>query len=384
MASCSGRTKLTPRQFCFPGTHDTGAYQPPDFTVVASDEAMAKSPERFAPGFQEVASRWAVSQPGASIYEQLMNGVRYLDLRVAYAKDETGTMTYYLVHTFAISKLQTALDDIARFLDSHPTEMVMFTAFEYYHIVPQECQDFIETRLKKYLYLDKTGDGTITDTVDAIVKSGKQIIAVWGGSKSERINLGFFALADMIYQFPFLSVDNVKAKQAYILKNLTEYMATSRNKVMFQLTYTLTEIPIDVAASVFANGSLVKFADTMNPTQKEFVSNLTKDQRSVINVITNDDQKNSVNVDIAKMLIAERVGDALFNSSPPLSLPCAVPGACSSPRVLKMAGASQSAWHCEGPVQQRRRQKSRIVRMLCCCCCGDDSDDEGKGKLLDS
>lgn len=376
MASCSGRTKLTPRQFCFPGTHDSGAYQTPDFTPVASSEAMAKSVERFAPGFQEVAARWAISQPGASFYEQLMNGVRFFDLRVSYAKDEKGVMTFFLIHTFVVCRFADALDDIARFLASHPTELVMLAAYQDYQVNPQLCQELIESKLGKYMYTDTTGDGTMTETVDEILKKGKQVIALWDGPRSQRINYGFWTVGDFIYSFPFLSVDNVAAKQSYITSNLQKYMLTQKGKLLFQLTYTLTEVPIDVAASVFAGGSLKKFADTMNPTMMSFVLSLTKDQRSVINIITNDDQVNSQNVNVALMLIAERTGETVL---PELGVLNPLSQSALPP---KPGVASSSAWV---PPQHHVRVQNRrrgLARRLCCCCCAGDSDNEESEKLV--
>ena len=398
MATCSARTKLTPNQFCFPGTHDTGAYQTPDFTIIASNEAMASSDERFAPGFQEVATRWALSQPGQSVYDQLMNGARYLDLRVSQGiDDKTGKMTFFLIHTFVVSYLETALDDMVRFLQAHPTELLLLDIGVYYNTDRVQMQDFFVSKLKQYLYTDPSGTGKISETIDAITKKGKNIIACLGVPRSVRSSLYFYMRQDVLYVFPFLSVDNVPAKQRYVLQNLNDYLSRKAT-TLFQLTYTLTEIPIDVVASIFATGSLKKFADKMNPTQLAFVNSLTKEQRSVIGVIENDDQVNSQNVSIAMMLLAERVAD-MESVARPLATRSATRGSSLPAKqgAVCQAGLGDgvmiSAWAPADPTQlsseqsqkQRRREQRRrrpgFLRRYCCCClCCTRSGSESEGE----
>eukprot|EP00117_Sycon_ciliatum_P028179 scpid84837/ scgid22707/ PI-PLC X domain-containing protein 1 len=399
MASCSARMKLTPMQFCFPGSHDSGAYQTPDFSIVATNQAMSTSMERFVPGFQAIATRWTLSQPGATIYDQLMNGVRYLDLRVSYAMDtKTKKWTWYLIHTFVVSHLETALDDVARFLAAHPTELLIMDTSLYYKAGAYctQLQDFIVSKLKRWIYPD-THRGKITETVDAITKQGKQVIISLGAQPSQRSSLYFFLRSELLYCYPFRSIDTVAAKQAYIMTAFAAYESTPKN-LLFQLTYTLTEVQVDVIKSIFTHGSLKKLADTMNPTLIPFVRGLTKQQRSYIGMIEADDQMNADNVGASLLVLAERVA-ALEPVSRPLKLqagplpvkqgaPHAVatgPGTQSSAWSVEVASVPQQKSGRSAPAQPRQQRSGCLRSLVCCClCCGrkPQSDDEDEAPLV--
>lgn len=52
--------------------------------------------------------------------EQLMAGIRYFDLRVA---TKEGTEDFYFVHGLYSDNVQAVLNDMVKFLESHPQEV---------------------------------------------------------------------------------------------------------------------------------------------------------------------------------------------------------------------------------------------------------------------
>ena len=87
-------------ELMLPGSHDAGTYSYPLRTFV-------------------IASDWFQTQD-FSFYEQLMHGVRYIDVRVAEMDGE-----FVLIHMFKCVNMREALLDVRRFLQEHPTEVVV-------------------------------------------------------------------------------------------------------------------------------------------------------------------------------------------------------------------------------------------------------------------
>ena len=346
MASCPAVDVLTPMEFCFPGTHDTGAYQKPDFAPVVSSEKMATSEERFLPAFQEIATRWTVSQPACSIYTQLVNGVRFLDLRVAYTVYK-GKPSYFLVHTFAVCSLDAAMADIKRFVESHPTELVVMDITNRYHCNDTDLMRNVQGQLGKWMFPRTEKTGIITTKIGAILKQNKRLIGIYRTTGEPYSDL-WFVQSDIKYSFPFESKDTVAKKQAYILEQIKKFeKMTFAHPVMFQLEYTLTEVAIDVAESIFTGESLALLANKMNPTMMAFVrTSLTEKERRLVNIITVDNESKSNVIDVAIMLNEERIAHRKALSS-----------------------------------SYERRSHSRIaawLRRWCCCCCGagEKSEDD--------
>ena len=367
MASCPAVKYLTPAEFCFPGTHDTGAYQKPDFTPVCAKDGIAHSDLRFTPAFQTIATRWTVSQPGCSLYTQLMNGVRSLDLRVAFSYDKEPQL--YLIHTFAVCKLEDAMDDIKKFVTSHPTELILMTVLPYYQIVDSNLQRIIEAHLGPFMLPNKHGNDRFdkSQTVQAILASGYRIVARYrhqaGQSTTSKL---WFSFSNMAYVIPFKSLDTVPKKQKALLTNLKKYESDTANHwKMFDLSYTLTEVTIDIAESIFTGETLATLADKMNVTLMDFVYHkLDSRLRQLINIISVDDEVHSKVVAACIFMNHERInGHASLSSLPP-------------------SGQSQPIKKSHGRPLTRRKSCWRKLRELCCCCCcgGEDSSDDSEEK----
>ena len=146
------------RELAIPGTHDTGTYGLND-RFWADDGNMAKwlfDIDGYAPGHVEVHVHWTkhytswwphipywtvhvsltphaklmdmyATTQGANVYEQLHNGIRYLDLRVLYDRKHL-----YLIHTLKGPNVFTKINDVNHYLRENPYEIVILDFQSFY------------------------------------------------------------------------------------------------------------------------------------------------------------------------------------------------------------------------------------------------------------
>lgn len=99
---------------------------------------------------------WYGSTQTLSVYDQLMRGVRYLDIRVNKTSD--GLVIFHsVVNGIQYSRV---LDDIARFMDEHPTEFVIID-FQYFK---NGSEEQVFAMLDETVHAEKVvNDGTLSD-----------------------------------------------------------------------------------------------------------------------------------------------------------------------------------------------------------------------------
>ena len=397
MASCQAVDHLTPAQFCFPGTHDSGCYGSIDFTPVVSKEAMAKSDERFAPGFQTMATRWAITQPGSPFYLQLCHGVRFLDVRVGLCAQDN---TYYLVHTFAVAKLDDALADVKRFVEENPTEVIVLDVKPYFNIVDTKLAAIIESYLGTYMYPDKNQDGSFPETIAAMVHKKQTVICIYhleNPAQETRPSPRWYKASQCLFYYQFETIDTVAAKEKRLTAVLDNFLAQRQSdKVpkLFQLSFTLTETDSDVASSVFTGDNLGTLAKKMDADiQRYLFTVLSPQQRQAIAVITVDYENSSTLLPnalhlnkekLAAHLAAEQASATAMLRRTPATPPSRSTAIESHRLPSKQTSTSQSE-------HQRRTRRSRLSaccqrlrRLCCCCCCDGETDNVEKTQLLDS
>jgi len=115
-------------QLCLPGTHDSGTYElfdiiAPDATDVIRELWANRMGE--ATGIGAFIKAMAVCQT-KTFYEQLNAGIRYIDLRICVMPNQFGRPELYTCHTLRGNLLSVLMDDVRRFLDEHPKEVVVF------------------------------------------------------------------------------------------------------------------------------------------------------------------------------------------------------------------------------------------------------------------
>lgn len=105
-----------------PGSHDSAAYEFCIDRAKFGNTRWQYWAEKFhrLPCVKSFLERWTWTQD-LDIYEQLELGVRALDFRVSYCKDDS---EFYFTHSFACVPAKQALVQVKNFLRKHPTEIV--------------------------------------------------------------------------------------------------------------------------------------------------------------------------------------------------------------------------------------------------------------------
>eukprot|EP00798_Chlamydomonas_sp_ICE-L_P009473 gene9473-32463_t len=132
MSSYPDRTLLS---LAIPGSHDTGTYKVSGKAAEYNQRLIAKAAQsaESVPLFGGLLTKIGKTSKGTikglsatqelSVWDQLMSGVRYLDLRVRFADDAAKTM--YLAHGLYFVLFSEVLEYIRRFITTYPTEVVI-------------------------------------------------------------------------------------------------------------------------------------------------------------------------------------------------------------------------------------------------------------------
>lgn len=165
-------------QIIIPGTHDSGTYgiQPQSRFSLGADGPLPLWIEAISNVLpisivRPIVAAWAKTQP-YTIMHQLNNGIRYLDFRVCFFQSH-----FYLCHALIGDRLQKALQQINRFAQQHPSEIIFL---DINHIDNVDTGDQ-ETRLLQLLqqYLGNVAVPNsyhTTDTMGSIRQSNRTVI----------------------------------------------------------------------------------------------------------------------------------------------------------------------------------------------------------------
>ena len=132
-------------ELVIPGSHDSFAY---DFKILGPNESGMP---RIANLFIKL---WAKCQ-SKTIYEQLLMGIRYFDIRITKYNGE-----YYTIHSLIAIPVSQILHDILLFIDTFPTEKIIL---DFNHLYIDDVKEFEE-----YLKF-QIGDKAVSNNNDNIV-----------------------------------------------------------------------------------------------------------------------------------------------------------------------------------------------------------------------
>ena len=132
-------------ELVIPGSHDSFAY---DFKILGPNESGMP---RIANLFIKL---WAKCQ-SKTIYEQLLMGIRYFDIRITKYNGE-----YYTIHSLIAIPVNQILHDILLFIDTFPTEKIIL---DFNHLYIDDVKEFEE-----YLKF-QIGDKSVSNNNDNIV-----------------------------------------------------------------------------------------------------------------------------------------------------------------------------------------------------------------------
>jgi len=126
------------KQLCFlkdlviPGSHDSGTFFLDQQLEIGPDEpaSIQNLVSIFGKFAKSVLYNWSVTQ-SLNIYQQLKAGIRYLDLRVAYRETDSELRIVHGLYGCPISEI---LEDIQKFTEEHPKEVVILDFNHFYHM----------------------------------------------------------------------------------------------------------------------------------------------------------------------------------------------------------------------------------------------------------
>ena len=174
MTNLSVNQKSLPlNKIVIPGTHNSGAYTLDlkhcitDATSSFSQYLTVAQKLRFLPGLKWTIGRFTLCQE-KSIYDQLMMGVRFLDIRLSYQDG------FYITHTFTCIPLQTALADILKFVQNNPNEIIILSVQPDYEneSTMVSAYSIITNALLPHLVPGQT----VFPSINSLNESGKSIL----------------------------------------------------------------------------------------------------------------------------------------------------------------------------------------------------------------
>lgn len=110
------RSDIKLSEVAIPGTHNSGTYS----ISPSSSAAPGESSMYDEIGIRDITASWARCQTN-NLTQQLKDGIRYLDLRIAFNGDDQAI----IVHGLESITLKNALDEINVFVKSNPLEIVL-------------------------------------------------------------------------------------------------------------------------------------------------------------------------------------------------------------------------------------------------------------------
>ncbi len=243
------------KDVCFAGTHDSAAYVNMNSKVTLDGEPFFSDLVRkFTPVTVNLlynqVNKWTKTQD-TSIYEQFANGIRYLDLRIAYSSKKK---QYYTLHSFAMVPLHVVLNDIKRFATLYPNELLIIDLSLYYtlqdDIKGQLAIDYILSWLSNHIYVRNENDSKNpfnTKSINDIISTGKNILML----QNEYAQKSYQFQESQIYD-KWIDTNNAEVKIEGLEEQLQLFVPSSGQSYLMEWTLTpqISQILGDVTGSL--------------------------------------------------------------------------------------------------------------------------------------
>jgi len=251
-----------------PGTHNSGAYTI-DFknSFIWNNDIINKiKPFRNLACTKKAIINWTVCHNN-SIYNQLYNGIRVFDFRISY--DNTSDI-FYITHTFTCITLVEAINDIIRFINEQPKEIIIIYSKPDWenrttmYDVGRKFIDFICKQLENYLY-DNIG---YFPTLEDMVKINKRIIFTYTEDSNGYI------WSDLFFDVSWTNTSKIDLKLKGLENSLLSYREGYFNVLDFILTPQVNDIikSILLCQCCISSATLKGFANKINRQLNNFIS----------------------------------------------------------------------------------------------------------------
>ena len=269
MANLNAETQL--KDIVFPGSHDSLIFKPIDFKkkyTGIDKPATTYQKVTFIPGINHKVNRWTQTQ-NSTILEQLNNGIRSFDFRVA-EKDNI----CYGYHTYIATKFIPSLKDIKTFLEKNPKEIILIKI----KTKTKLCSKMFYTYLEDKIFNFTPSDNVKNLTLEDLWQRNKNII---------------ISIKNKIITSDWLNSYNEEEKTDYIKTRLKIRHKTKVNDNKFyNLEWTVTPQTTQI---LFNYDSLLYKSYKFNQKLPLFLETLSDKLKSQINIISID---NSSSIDL--------------------------------------------------------------------------------------
>ena len=149
MENLPNEKQLSPlKDLVIPGSHDSGTFFLDQNMEIGPDESSAIHTlgSIFGKVAKSVIHSWSVTQ-SMTIYEQLLSGIRYLDLRVAYRAEDKKIRVVHGLFGWTIDQV---LDEVNRFVANYPKEIVILDFNHFYKMDQAAHETLADTLLASF------------------------------------------------------------------------------------------------------------------------------------------------------------------------------------------------------------------------------------------
>lgn len=149
MENLPNEKQLCPlKELVIPGSHDSGTFYLDQDMEVGPDESptIQALGSIFGKVAKSVVYSWSVTQ-SLSIYEQLLSGIRYLDLRVAYRAEDKHIRILHGLYGWTIEQI---LAEVNMFVAKFPKEIVILDFNHFYNMDSTAHASLADTLLSSF------------------------------------------------------------------------------------------------------------------------------------------------------------------------------------------------------------------------------------------
>jgi hypothetical protein len=255
------------KQLTLPGSHDSGAYNLTNEIMADAEPANLETllwvSEKLEISASNVIRNWAVSQKW-SIYDQLVGGIRYLDLRAGW---DNSTHTWRAYHLLMGNLIEDLLIEVRDFLDSHNKEIVILE-ISHFEGFPTD-RDIIElqqmiTSIFRGILIPTSS--SIYTTINALISQNTRLLIA---IEEIPINTTEIWSLDILYN-TYANTPDLREMIAYNDGAVNTYMSGKHASELYKISWTLTPNSTTILSSIlpWEPYTLLQLASSAN---KEFL-----------------------------------------------------------------------------------------------------------------
>ena len=272
-----------------PGSHDSATnFLTSDLAADKKDDTGAKNISAIPGAGPEIFKNWGRAQR-MDVYDQLMAGVRYLDIRVCFEKDGVP----YICHGNRGETLQSTMDLVKAFFEVGGTEdEVVIIWFQHVYSYDAKIQPGDVAKLEKILSgtikeLAIPSSASVGESYESLRKKGNILIVMddYGSNPNGLYNWVHKESKVMCSGWAGTDTDDFASNKARVEAGITKCRGKSASKLFYTPFSITPEVPGRYISEV--TGSLIDFAKRTNPVMmNEFECNW---KNKNLNIIAIDD-----------------------------------------------------------------------------------------------